>query len=73
MAADLSGMPIELVETDLHLTKPAASYKTGNKLSYADAIAAVLAKINGAELVSGDPEFKPFANEIKINWLKWRM
>jgi len=70
VAADLSRMPIELVEADLHLTKQAAIYKAGNKLSYADAFAAALAKIKGAELVTGDAEFKPLETEIKINWLK---
>ena len=70
VAADLSRMPIELVEADLHLAKQAAIYKATNKLSYADAFAAALAKIKGAELVTGDTEFKPLEKEIKINWLK---
>ena len=70
VTADWSRIPIELVEADLHLSKQAASYKTGNKLSYADAFAAALAKIKGAELVSGGAEFQPLAKEIKINWLK---
>ena len=70
VAADLSRMPIELVEADLHLAKQAAIYKAGNKLSYADAFAAALAKIKSAELVTGDAEFKPLEKEIKIHWLK---
>ena len=32
--------------------------------------AAALAKERRAELVTGDPEFKPLQKEIKINWLK---
>ena len=68
VAADLSRMPIELVEADLHLTRQAAIYKAGNKMSYADAFAAALAKIKNAELVTGDAEFKPLKKEIKINW-----
>ena len=36
----------------------------------ADAFAAALAKEKKAELVTGDPEFKPLEKEIKINWLK---
>ena len=70
MAADLSRMPIELVDADLHLAKQAAVYKAANKMSYADAFAAVLAKIKNAELVTGDTEFKPLEKEVKINWLK---
>jgi predicted nucleic acid-binding protein len=69
VAADLSRMPIELVDADQPLAKQAAIYKATNKLSYADAFAAALAKIKGAELVTGDPEFKPLEKEIKISWL----
>jgi len=70
VAADLSRMPIELVDADLHLARQAAIYKATNKMSYADAFAAALAKIKNAELVTGDPEFKEVEKEIKINWLK---
>ena len=69
-AEDLSRLPIELVDADLHLTRQAAIYKATNKMSYADAFAAALAKEKKAELVTGDPEFKPLEKEIKINWLK---
>ena len=70
VAADLSRMPIELVEADVHLAKQAATYKATHKMSYADAFAAALAKIKNAELVTGDREFKALEKEIKINWLK---
>ena len=70
VAADISRMPVELVEADLHLSKQAAIYKATHKMSYADAFAAALAKIKNAELVTGDAEFKPLEKEIKINWLK---
>jgi len=69
VATDLSRMPIELVEVDVHLTKQAAIYKAENKMSYADAFAAATAKFKNAELVTGDAEFKPLEKEIKINWL----
>jgi predicted nucleic acid-binding protein len=70
VAADLSRLPVELVDADLHLAKQAAIYKAMNKMSYADAFAAALAKIKNAELVTGDSEFKALEKEIKINWLK---
>jgi predicted nucleic acid-binding protein len=70
VATDLSQMPIELVDVDLHLAKQAATYKATNKMSYADGFAAALAKIKNVELVTGDHEFKPLEKEIKINWLK---
>ena len=65
-----ASLPIELVEADLELTKQAAIFKATKKLSYADAFAAALAKVKGAELVTGDPEFQEVEKEIKISWLK---
>ena len=70
VAADLSRMPIELVDADLQLARQAAIYKATNKMSCANAFAAALAKIKNAELVTGDHEFKALEKEIKINWLK---
>ena len=69
-AEDLSRLPIELVDADLHLAKQAAIFKATHKMSYADCFAAALARIKNAELQTGDPEFKQVEKEIKINWLK---
>ena len=69
-AEDLSRLPIELVDADLHLTRQAATYKATHKMSYADCFAAALAKSKNAELLTGDPGFKSLEKEIKINWLK---
>lgn len=38
--------------------------------SLADAFAAALAKGMNAELVTGDPEFKPLEKELRIHWLR---
>jgi predicted nucleic acid-binding protein len=67
---DLSQLPIELVNADIHLTRQAAIFKATKKMSYPDAFAAALAKIENAELVTGDLEFKELEKEIKIDWLK---
>jgi len=69
VATDLSRMPIELVAADLPMAKQAAIYKATNRLSYADAFAAALAKSKNAQLVTGDAEFKPLEKEIEISWL----
>jgi ribonuclease VapC len=66
---DLSRLPIEIVDADLQLTQQAAIYKATNKMSFADAFAAALAKNKKADLVTGDLEFKPLEKEIKIYWL----
>ncbi len=71
-AKEIAGMPIELVgvDTDLSLVRQAAFFKATRRMSYADCFAAALAKIRNAELVTGDPEFKAVAGEIKIAWLR---
>ncbi len=61
--------PIVIVEANKELTLHAAEYKALNKISYADAFAAALAKIKKAVLVTGDKEFKVLEKEIKINWI----
>jgi ribonuclease VapC len=43
--------------------------KARYKLAYADCFAAALALDRGAELVTGDPEFKQLKNELSIVWL----
>ena len=71
-ALQIAGLNIELVpvETDLRLARQAAIFKATKRFSYADAFAAALAKINNAELVTGDSEFRQLEHEIKIDWLK---
>jgi predicted nucleic acid-binding protein len=71
IASEIANMPIELVgvETDLALARQAAMFKATNKLAYADAFAAALAKLSNAELVTGDREFKTLEGQVKIAWL----
>ncbi len=66
----LEGLPIEFHSTSRALADIAADFKARFKLSLADAFAAALAKEKKAELVTGDPEFKPLEQEVKIHWLK---
>jgi predicted nucleic acid-binding protein len=69
--AHLKDFPIEIVETDPAVTEQAAEFKAANKMSLADAYAAALTKIKGAELLTGDPEFQPFEGVLKgIVWLR---
>lgn len=60
---------IRVAPADWALTYQAAQYKARHRLSYADAFAAALAHARGVELVTGDPEFRELASEIKIRWL----
>jgi ribonuclease VapC len=65
----ISTLPIHLVDADLELTKQAATFKAGKKMSYADCFAAALAKNRRVELVTGDKEFKQVDGDVKILWL----
>jgi predicted nucleic acid-binding protein len=66
----LHGLPIDFHSTTREMADTAAHFKARFKLSLADAFAAALTKERSAELVTGDPEFKPLQKEIKIHWLK---
>jgi ribonuclease VapC len=66
----LTGLPIEFHPVTRALADQAAIYKAAHKLSLADAFAAALAREKKAELVTGDPEFKPLEKEVRIHWLK---
>lgn len=72
LMGEVATMPIEWVPAgaDLVLTRQAAVFKAVNKLPYADAFAAALAKLRRAELVTGDPDFKAVEKEIRVHWLR---
>jgi ribonuclease VapC len=70
IAGELVAAPIQFHPADRRLADLAADFKARFKLSLADAFAAALAKEKKAELVTGDPEFKPLEKEIKIAWLR---
>jgi ribonuclease VapC len=63
-------LPIEFHAATRPLADQAAKYKAAHRMSLADAFAAALAKEKKAELVTGDPEFRPLEKEIKVAWLK---
>jgi len=61
--------PITIVEANKELTLQAAAFKAFDKISYADAFAAALAKEKKAILITGDLEFKTLEKGNKINWI----
>ena len=65
----LRDLRIQFEDADWELTQEAARFKSKNKMSYADAFAAALAKTKKADLITGDNEFKPLDGEIKISWV----
>jgi len=66
---DIERMNIEIVPVDQELTKQAAHFKAKHSIAYADCFAAALAKMNKADLVTGDSEFKLVEKEINIIWI----
>ena len=66
---NIESLPIEVVPADQEITRIAAEFKANNKMSYADAFAAALAKQRKAQLVTGDQEFKAIEHDIKIIWI----
>jgi hypothetical protein len=49
---------------------PITVFKAKEKIAYADCFAAALAREKKAQLVTGDPEFKPLEDEVNILWIK---
>jgi ribonuclease VapC len=69
----IKSFPLKLIDQiseELLLT--AAALKAKHAILYADSYAAALAKIKGASLLTGDPEFRALEKEgiMKITWLK---
>ncbi|MBI4289157.1 MAG: type II toxin-antitoxin system VapC family toxin [Chloroflexi bacterium] len=67
----IDALPIRILHADRAQTLAAARIKAQWPLSYADCFAAALAKLNGAAVVTGDPEFKQLevASIVPISWL----
>ncbi|MBV6395991.1 MAG: hypothetical protein HFACDABA_01579 [Anaerolineales bacterium] len=66
---ELRDLRIQFENVDWELTQEAARFKSQNKMSYADAFAAALSKVKKADLVTGDKQFKPLEEQIKIQWV----
>ena len=60
---------IGLIDADRQLTHDAAKLKGKYRIAYADCFAAALAMRLDAVVVTGDPEFKKLAHEVKIEWI----
>ncbi len=63
--ADLNAMPVQWLHSDAALCHEAARLKATHKISFADAFVAATAIRFDATLVHKDPQFQPFATELK--------
>lgn len=68
-AAEISQLPIQVVDADFELTKSAAELRAKYKLPYADCFAAALCKIRRAKLATSDRDFVLVKSEIEIQFL----
>jgi predicted nucleic acid-binding protein len=66
---ELRDLRIRFEDVDWALAQEAARFKSQHKMSYADCYAAALAKTTKGDLVTGDKEFKPLEDQIKIQWV----
>lgn len=67
----LQQFPIHITDVDMAFSFKAAKLKAGNKLSYADAYAAVLTIAKKATLITGDREFDSLLKEpgFKVKYI----
>jgi ribonuclease VapC len=70
--AELRKVGVRVEGIDWELARLAAGFKAKYRLAYADCFAAALAKREGAEVLTGDPEFRQLEKEIKVRWLPLR-
>jgi ribonuclease VapC len=62
-------LPIAIADVNREIVFTAAHFKARHPISYADAFCVALAKIKGAAVVTGDPEFKAVESEVAVHWL----
>ena len=67
--ANLSRLPIELVAVDVSQSLQAGEIKARHKIPYVDCLAAALAMIRQAILVTSDRDFEKLGRRIQVLWI----
>ena len=67
--AALCQLPVTLVPADERVACEAGEIKAGHSLALGDAFAAATARLQDAEVVTGDPEFAALETLVPILWL----
>jgi predicted nucleic acid-binding protein len=62
-------LPVRIVDADKALTLEAARLKALYPVAYADCFAAALGVVKKCKVVTGDPEFRKMAKEVKTEWI----
>jgi ribonuclease VapC len=67
--ADLSRLPIRIVPVDLPQALKAGELKALHKIPYVDCLAAALAALNHATLVTSDSDFEKLGRHFPVLWI----
>jgi predicted nucleic acid-binding protein len=70
LLADLSRLPLELVPVDLSQVLQASEIKARHKIPYVDCVAAGLAVLHRAVLVTSDRDFEKLGRRVEILWIE---
>ena len=67
--ADLLQLPIRIVPVDIPQVLKAGELKAVHKIPYADSLAAALAALNQATLVTSDRDFEKLGRHFPVLWI----
>jgi len=70
--AEVAQLPIEIVGSDVELSKLAAEFRAQHKLPYADCFAAALARQRRATLATADGDFAAANKQVTVLWVRER-
>ena len=68
--AGLSRLPVELVSVDLEQSLLAGEIKARHKIPYVDCVAAGVAILQQAVLVTSDRDFEKLGRRVEILWIR---
>ena len=68
--ADLLQLPIRIVPVDVPQVLKAGELKAVHKIPYVDCLAAALATLNHATLVTSDRDFEKLGRQFPVLWIK---
>jgi predicted nucleic acid-binding protein len=67
--ASLSRLPLQVVSVDLSQVLKAAEIKALHKIPYVDCVAAALASLQHATLVTSDRDFEKMGRQFPVLWI----
>ncbi len=67
--ASLSPFPLQIVSVDVIQALKAAEIKALHKLAYVDCVAAALAELREAVLVTSDRDFEKLGRRVQVLWI----